>query len=389
MSMRKGARLLAHANKIMASSQRAEAKVREGSQHMQKAEKCLKTSWLKWKADYDGAAQAYTNAANCFRNGKAYNLAKEAFLKASDAQFQCNAVFHSAKALELAGQMAKEMKQIQEAADLMGRAAHRFRENGTVDTASQVFEKTARLLENVNNKKAIEYYMTGVDLLETEDKNRQAVEMVGKAVKLMVRERRFEASIAAIKKQIEMYSVIGNTGQICRATVGLVVIHLAREDTVEAGKVFSDAISMPGFGDSDEATAIEELLDAYDSSDLEEMQKITARAIFTYMDNELAKLARSLRPAGEMKPRALPKEVALPKEGALPTELPSTLAARDELFSGGTKDEVSSATNEEEKGQKDEAGMEGVEDAHEGSVEEGGEPDVENEDDDEDEFGLR
>ena len=50
---------------------------------------------------------------------------------------------------------------------------------------------------------------------------------------------------------------------------------------------FHCLFSVPGFSDSDESAAIEDLLDAYEKSDVEEMQKVTSKAMFTYMDNEV------------------------------------------------------------------------------------------------------
>jgi hypothetical protein len=39
-----------------------EAKVREGDKLIMEAEKCLKTNWLKWSAEYAGAAHAFDKA---------------------------------------------------------------------------------------------------------------------------------------------------------------------------------------------------------------------------------------------------------------------------------------------------------------------------------------
>ena len=46
-------------------------------------------------------------------------------------------------------------------------------------------------------------------------------------------------------------------------------------------------LSIPGFGTSDEAEAIEELLQAYDQSDAEQMKTIVKKPLFRNLDNEV------------------------------------------------------------------------------------------------------
>jgi hypothetical protein len=44
-----------------------------------------------------------------------------------------------------------------------------------------------------------------------------------------------------------------------------------------------------GFGNSDEAEAIEELLQAYDQSDADKIKAIVAKPLFRNMDNEVCR----------------------------------------------------------------------------------------------------
>jgi tetratricopeptide (TPR) repeat protein len=144
---------------------RAESKVQEGLKYTQEAEKCLKKGWFK-SADHEGAAQAYTKAGNAFRNAKSFEQAKKAFMFASEQQDKCKSLYQAGKALELAGQMAKELKQMDEAIGLTEKAGYKFRENGTPDTASQVFQKAAKLAEDVNAEKAIKLYKVAFEMFE-------------------------------------------------------------------------------------------------------------------------------------------------------------------------------------------------------------------------------
>ncbi|GFO02952.1 gamma-soluble nsf attachment protein [Plakobranchus ocellatus] len=50
----------------------------------------MKTSLFKWKPDTDGAVAEYTKAATAFRNAKAYEQAKESYIKVGDLQKSIN-----------------------------------------------------------------------------------------------------------------------------------------------------------------------------------------------------------------------------------------------------------------------------------------------------------
>jgi hypothetical protein len=60
----------------------------QGQEHIRNAEKHLKTSLLKWRPDYDSAADEYDKAATCFRNCKNFVQCKECLLKVVDCHKQ-------------------------------------------------------------------------------------------------------------------------------------------------------------------------------------------------------------------------------------------------------------------------------------------------------------
>ena len=51
----------------------------------------LKTSFLKWKPEYELAADSYTKAATCFKTAKELEKSKECLYKASDCYKQTKA----------------------------------------------------------------------------------------------------------------------------------------------------------------------------------------------------------------------------------------------------------------------------------------------------------
>ncbi|XP_064611486.1 gamma-soluble NSF attachment protein-like [Liolophura sinensis] len=279
----------------MAGQVASDRKISEGLEHIRQAEKCLKTSLFKWKPDHDGASSEYTKAATCFKNAKAYEEAKECYVKAAESQKHMNSPFHAAKSYEQAGLICKENKELSEAADLMEQAAFMFQENGTPDTAALTLEKGAKFLEEESPDRAIYLYTKAVDVSEIEDKPRQCAEAAGKAARLLIKCGRLDEAVEMIKKEMEFYAQVDNYATICKLVLALVLLHLHRGDYVAADQSFKSSLSYPGFGESEESIAAEELLTAYDSGDEEKARIVLGLPLFKYMDNAFAKLARDLR----------------------------------------------------------------------------------------------
>ncbi|CAB1349720.1 unnamed protein product [Coregonus sp. 'balchen'] len=137
------------------------AKINEAHDHIAKAEKYLKTSFMKWKPDYDSAASEYSKAAVAFKNAKMLEEAKEAYLQEAEAHT------NNKTALEAAGMMLKDMQRIPEAIQYIERASMMYVENGTPDTAALALDRAGKLDEAAvsiqkekNMYKEIENYPT-------------------------------------------------------------------------------------------------------------------------------------------------------------------------------------------------------------------------------------
>jgi len=59
-------------------------KAAEAARHILEAEKFLKTSLLKWKPDYELAADSYERAATCYKTSKDLPKCRDCLYKAVD-----------------------------------------------------------------------------------------------------------------------------------------------------------------------------------------------------------------------------------------------------------------------------------------------------------------
>ncbi|XP_061451262.1 gamma-soluble NSF attachment protein isoform X1 [Rhineura floridana] len=283
----------------------AAQKINEGLEHMAKAEKYLKTGLLKWKPDYDSAATEYSKAAVAFKNAKQFEQAKEAYYREALSHEHNKALFHAAKAYEQAGMMLKEMQQHHEAVELIQKASMMYLENGTPDTAAIALDRAGKVIENINPDKAIQLYQQTASVFENEERLRQAVEMYGKASRLLVRGRRLDEAAVSLQKEKSLYKYIENYPTCYKKTIAQVLVHLHRNDYVAAEKCVRESCSIPGFSESEDCAALEQLLEGYDQQDQDHVSDVCNSPLFKYMDNDYAKLGLSLTvPGGGIKKKS-------------------------------------------------------------------------------------
>lgn len=286
----------------------AAQKINEAHEHIAKAEKCVKTSLTKWKPDYDSAASEYAKAAVCFKNAKQLEQAKEAYLKEAEYHELNKTLFHAAKAYEQAGMMLKDMKKMPEAIQLIEKACMMYIENGTPDTAAMALDRAGKLIEPLNLEKAVDLYQKAAGVFENEDRLRQSAELLGKASRLLVRLRRLDEAAVAIQKEKQMYKDIENYPMCFKKTTAQVLVHLHRGDFVAADKCVRESYSFPGYSGSEDAAAMETLLQGYDEQDEEQAYRVCNSPLLKYMDNDYAKLAISLKvPGGGVKKKKAPQ----------------------------------------------------------------------------------
>ncbi|KAM9489362.1 N-ethylmaleimide-sensitive factor attachment protein, gamma a isoform 1-T4 [Clarias gariepinus] len=280
-------------------------KINEAHEHMAKAEKYLKTSFMKWKPDYDSAASEYGKAAVAFKNAKQLDEAKEAYLQEAEAHTNNRTLFHAAKALEQAGMMLKDMQRLPEAIQYIEKASLMYIENGTPDTAAMALDRAGKLIEPVDLAKAVDLYQKAASVFENEERLRQAVELLGKASRLLVRQKKFDEAALAIQKEKNMYRDIENYPTCFKKTIAQALVHLHRGDFVAADKCVRESYSIPGFSGSEDCVALEQLLQGYDQQDEEQVARVCNSPLFKYMDNDYAKLAITLSvPGGGKKKKA-------------------------------------------------------------------------------------
>ncbi|XP_015184620.1 PREDICTED: gamma-soluble NSF attachment protein-like [Polistes dominula] len=267
------------------------SKIEEGNAHIRQAEKSLKTSLLKWKPDFDYAADEYTHAATCFRIAKSYQQCRECLMKASSCYKQNKSWFHAARCIEQTLLICKEMGNLSDVPQLAHSSCSLYQQHGSPESGANVLDKAAKLIESTQPEQALELFKRAADIVMGEDSPRQAAEYMSKVGRLMVKLQMYDQAADAIRREIGMHQQIDYTPSVGRLAVALVLVQLARGDQVAAEKAFKE---WGNYCDAPEVQTLEMLLQAYDNEDADAARSALNSPFIKHMDVEYAKLARGL-----------------------------------------------------------------------------------------------
>ncbi|KAF9932150.1 hypothetical protein FBU30_008837 [Linnemannia zychae] len=271
-----------------------EARLKDAIDFMKEADKNTEKSWFK-KPDWDIAAQYYEKAGQAFKAGKSYDLAVQAFIKASDAMIHATSYFMAGRALENGGNIAlQNLGQPERAADMYKRASDLFMQNMTPDRAAEMLEKSGKAMEPISVDQAIDLYIGACNIYESEDRARYATDIFKRTIALLVKHRRFEKATEILQRLGNIQKDTPNKMAYYKTLLSIIIVQLAAGDEVEAGKRFQAYCSVDGFVKSEESSVAHQMLDAFEHRDQNYYNHAAGRQHVGFLDNEIARLARSI-----------------------------------------------------------------------------------------------
>ncbi|KAK3916984.1 Gamma-soluble NSF attachment protein [Frankliniella fusca] len=286
-------------------------KIEEGLECIRNAEKSLKTSLLKWRPDYDSAADEYNRAATCFRNARSFQQCKDCLFKAADCYKQNRSFFHAAKCLEQAMLMSRDLGNLLEIASLAERACSLYQQHGSPESGAFALDKAAKIIEEKHPEEALKLYQHAADVAMTENNVKQSAEFVSKVARILVKLKMYDQAADAVRREIGLHEQSEHLPAIGRLAVALVLVQLARGDYVAAEKAFKE---WGNCCEAPEVQTLEMLLQGFDEEDSDTVKRALNSPFIKHMDVEYARLARELplpQPTA-VAPKATVRENAAP-----------------------------------------------------------------------------
>ena len=162
------------------------AKIREAEENIKQAEKYLKTSMFKWNPDYDSAADAYSRAATAYKVGGKKEEALKCLDKACDNYKEIRSLFQAGRMLDQAVLLSRDLNRMDDVVQYAERGALLLRQDGSNESAAQLLEKAAKIVEGSNPEKAIGIYTKAAETVGVEDRPREAADFISRAARLQV-----------------------------------------------------------------------------------------------------------------------------------------------------------------------------------------------------------
>ncbi|KAL5288453.1 NAPG family protein [Megaselia abdita] len=269
----------------------SQKKVEEGNECCRQAEKYLKTGLLKWKPEYELAAGEYEKAGTAFRIAKSFEQSHDSFLKAADCHKNARSWFHAAKCYEQIIMVLKDTNNLPKIEEYANRACHLYQQHGSPQSGSAALDKAAKIVEGEHPDIALRFYQHALEVVLIDDSINQGGEYATKISRLTVKLGLFDQATDAIRREIGINQQTESYQQIGRLAVALVLVQLARGDTVAAEKAFKE---WGNCCDPQEVQTLEMLLQAFDDEDPEAAAQALNSPFIKHMDVEYARLARDL-----------------------------------------------------------------------------------------------
>jgi len=205
--------------------------------------------------------------------------------------------------MEAAALSAKEAKNVELSVELYEKASNLYRENGSGFNAAENLAKAAKIVEPANVDKAMELLKNACELFELEDKEHYSGDTFKIAISLFLKNKKYLDCIELMKNQHRVFAKLNQQHDLHKSYLSIVVIFLFCDDYVAANNAYNEWLSStPGFGSCAEGTAAGELLDAYQNRNPEAIKKVTGRQLFTFLDNQVCKIAKTLTVSDSLVP---------------------------------------------------------------------------------------
>ncbi|KAF2070849.1 hypothetical protein CYY_007835 [Polysphondylium violaceum] len=267
----------------------------EADAAMKDADKLSTKTLFRWKPDWDSASFLYEKAANGYRTAKVYDLAKYCFIRLSMCQTHMDVFYLAAKSIETAATMAKELKDTQECVRLLLEASKLYRTNGNSFQSADTMTKAAKLLEETDLDQCVQLLLDACELFELDDKDHFSGDTFKQTISMLLRHKKFMEAIDLMLLQNKVFLKLDQKHDLNKSCLSIVVISLLLDDVVGAKNKFTQFLDYTGFIHSDEGITAQELITAYDKNEADTVKKITQKHIFNFLDNQVAKIAKSLQ----------------------------------------------------------------------------------------------
>jgi len=264
------------------------------------ADEAARSGFFK-KPDWDKASSLYEQSAKEFRlAGPPYiDSYVDCLRKAAGAFDKTGSAYKAAMLLEEASTaLSKSDSSGKNAAPLFQEAALKYRQAEHPDKSAACLQKAGMALGNAGDiDGAMQMFSSAVAVFEDEGRGHMSNDTFKQIIGWCCRQGRIDDAIQFLKRQREVFKKQGDKldPYVYKNSLAILVcyIHLDRYD--EAEEEYKQSLDYKQFGMTDEGEAASELLEAVRMASNDMLQACVKKPAFSYLDNEVARIAQRLR----------------------------------------------------------------------------------------------
>lgn len=337
----------------MASALQAK-KRKEADENLKQAEKYLTKTMLRWNPDYLAAAPHLEKAADAYRAAGDLDTAKRVFTQAAGVQIKNKSSFRAAQNYEHVAKIAVQqirdarasgadklalLREVERAYDA---ASGHYGDMGELGKAADALLKAAAACEDngASDISALSaLYTRACSLMEAQDKPHFAVEPFRKTLSFLVKHERLSDARAVLGRLVTIFQQIDQPQNVYKLYLSELILLLANGgDVAAADQAYMRQLQDDAYLKSDECALADDLVRAYKLGNEELLQTTIRKQGMSFLDNQIARLARKLtlyggssasapasRPVSQ--PQRQPQQPPAPVKAAPPTNPFAPVAA--------------------------------------------------------------
>lgn len=267
--------------------------------HVAAAEKALGTSWwnFKCRSDLLTASHEYAEAAVKFRAAGCLQESVDSWAKAGDLREKQADLFGAARAYETAGSICESNNLGEEAAtENWHKAISYFRLCAKSELAAKILLKLAALQEKAgDNGAVIAAFQEAIDMYQDEEKKEyELTDIFRQYMGFLLRRQLLHEALAVIDSLVELLVKRKDFALAYKEILAKAVILLELKDTVGANEVLNNGHILEGWHTSKEADVGFQLVEAFQNNDSEAVRQVLKEQVFSFLQIEVARLAKKL-----------------------------------------------------------------------------------------------
>jgi len=317
----------------------------EAKEHEKQATKALATSFMKWKPDIMMAGMEYAQAATKYRVAGLLADSVRTHVLSAELKEKQHDLFSAGRAYEQAATICDGKPEVGDVETYLTPSIRCYRLAGKGEQAVKLILKLATLHEKQGNlKRAKEAYDDAIEVLESDEKDYQLADVYKALIGFCVRSELFEEALLAMDGHIKVLVKQGYHPFAHKEILSKCVICLWLGDTVRAEQAINgDIADVKDWFPSNEANAGFELVASFQEYDSEKADSLLKGQIFTFLQVEVARLARKLHIPTVSAPVAPLPVLTAPKAQPKAEAAGYTAAPAPTLPAGSAQDAIEAA----------------------------------------------